>query len=236
VSATAVPLPKPTATSEVLSRIRRQAMPKGVIGCRRIHLHLEGEMRLTPQLPWMRFNAEQVFTGCNLDFSYRAWLQVPPSIPARVKDSLRAGKAASSVFLLGTLPIFWLGGPSVGRHEAVRSLAELPWRPFTFGCNLAIAWEALGYDKLVARLDDGNLKPIEAVFDVDQDGCVSRCFVSDRPYILEKASLDNAWSQVFGDYQTFRDVRIPTTTEAVWHLTSGPFSYHRTRVTDYSIA
>ena len=118
--------------SDLLERVRRFAMPEGDVEARAIRFSPEGEMRLAPDAPWRPFRAEQWMSGSSIGFRWRAWFRMAPFAPVLVADSFESGAGALSVAAFGLLPIARGRGADFDRGEAMRGLAELPWRPFAF--------------------------------------------------------------------------------------------------------
>jgi hypothetical protein len=93
-------------TGGLLERIRCFAMPEGEIKCRGIRIRQEGEMRLTPNRPWLPFQAEQWFASASVDFQWRAWMRMTPFMPIRVVDSFHRGLRSTRAKFCAALPSF----------------------------------------------------------------------------------------------------------------------------------
>jgi len=218
----------------MLERIRHCAMPAGEVECQGAWLRQSGEMRFAPGRPWLPFDAEQRFTGSGIDFCWHASMKMGPLVRARVVDSFEGGKGALTAKVFGFLPVARARGLATDVGEALRGLAELPWRPFAFREMPCIAWEAVGQEKLRATFDDGSTQAA-VEFEVDENGHVLGGSAACRPRIVAKSVVDTPWSGAFREYWMFDGVRVPTVAEATWHLREGPFTYWRGRVADYRI-
>jgi hypothetical protein len=218
---------------EVLERIRRYAMPDGEIECRGTFLRQEGEIRLAPDRPWLPFKAEQWFDGASIDFRWKAWAEMGPLLRIRAVDSFEAGRGALTVSAFGVVPIVRSLGPATDKGEALRGLAELPWRPFAFGEAPYLTWEAAGADKIRAIFDDGKTQAV-AEFEVDAGGRVLGG-AANRPRSEGRSAVETKWSGVFGEYRMFGGMRVPASAEAAWHLPEGQFTYWRGRVTEFMV-
>jgi hypothetical protein len=119
-------------------------MLEGEIKRRGIRLRQEGEMRLTPDRPWLPLQAEQWFASASVDFQWRAWMRMTPFMPIRVVDSFRNGWSALTVSAFGVVPIVRSQEPAIDKGEVLRGLAEFPWRPFAFREAAYLTWEAVG--------------------------------------------------------------------------------------------
>jgi len=217
----------------LLERIRDCAMPDGAFECRGTWLRQEGEMCFAPNRPWRPFRAEQWFPGNGIEFRWKARMRMAPLVHARVVDSFEDGKGMLRALVLGFIPVARSRGPETDRGEAMRGLAELPWRPFAFRERSCLTWEVVGVDKLRAAFDDGKTQAA-VEFEVDGQGHVLGG-ASSRPRMVGKSLVETPWSGAFGEYRTFDGVVVPTVAEATWHLSEGPFTYWRGRVTEFRI-
>lgn len=142
----------------LLERIRHCAMPEGTFECRGTWLRQEGEMRFAPDRPWLPFRAEQWFLGSGIDFRWQAWVRMAPLVRARVVDSFKGGRGMLTARIFGLVPVARSRGPATDKGEALRGLAELPWRPFAFREAPFLTWGTVGTDKLRVAFDDGRTK------------------------------------------------------------------------------
>jgi hypothetical protein len=219
--------------SRLLERIRHYAMPDGAFECQGTWLRQEGEMRLAPERPWLRFAAEEWFPGAGIEFRWWAKVRMAPFLRARVLDSFEGGRGMLTARVLG-FPIAESRGPATDKGEAMRGLAELPWRPFAFRDAPCLTWETVATDKLRGIFDDGSTQ-VAVEFEIDGEGCVLGGVASSRPRVVGKSLVETAWSGTFGGYRLFDGLRVPTTAEATWHLPEGPFTYWRGRVIDFRV-
>jgi hypothetical protein len=218
----------------LVERVRQFAMPRGRVECRATWLRQRGEMRLAPGRPWLPFEAEQWFRGPGIDFRWKARFRMAPLVRAEVVDSFEHGVGELTARLFGLIPVARARGPETDTGEALRGLAELPWRPFAFGEAVGVAFQEVSRDRLRATFDDGRTRAM-VEFQVDDDGRVLGATAPHRPRLVGKKVVETAWSGTFGEYQEFEGVRVPTTAEVTWHLAEGPFCYWRGRVTELGL-
>jgi Family of unknown function (DUF6544) len=218
----------------LLERIRCQAMPEGPVECRGTWLRQQGEMRFGPGRPWMRFEAEQWFERNGIDFRWNARVRMGPLMSARVVDSFEHGEGTLTAKVLGVIPVARARGAETDKGEALRGLAELPWRPFAFSDAPYLTWETVGSDKLRVTYDDVRTRAT-LEFEVDGEGRVLGAAVSSRPRLVGKSVVDTPWSGAFGEYRTFDRLRVPTSAEVAWHLPEGSFTYWRGRVAEFRV-
>lgn len=221
-----------TQVRDLLERIRRSAMPEGEVRCRGAWVRQHGEMRLAPDRPWLPFKAEEWFEGADIDFRWQAWVTMAPLMSTRVVDSFQCGRGALTAWAFGLVPVVWSRGSTTNKGEALRGLAELPWRPFAFRETPCLAWEAAA-DQLRATCNDGKTQAT-VEFDVDTEGHVLGSSAI-RPRGFGKSVIDTAWSGVFREYRTFDGVRVPTVAEVSWYLPEGPFTYWRCRIAEFRV-
>ena len=194
----------------------------------------EGEMRFAPGRPWLPFRAEQSFPGAGIDFRWQARVRMAPLLRAGVLDCFEGGRGALTARLLGVIPVARSSGPATDKGEAMRGLAELPWRPFVFREMPGLSWTALDLDRLRATYADGQTEA-EVEFWVDPEGRVLRGRASDRPRIMGDNVVEIPWSGIFSDYALFDGIRVPTVAEVSWELPEGPFTYWRGRIIDWRL-
>lgn len=217
----------------LLERIRSCAMPEGPIECRGTWVRQSGEMRLAPGRPWVPFEAQEWFSGPGVDFRWQTWFRMAPLLPARIIDEFEAGKGSLTVSIFGLLPVVRARGVSIDKSEALRGLAELPWRPFAFREEPWLTWEAAAPAKLRAIFDDGKTN-VSAEFDIDSTGQILGGSAT-RPRLAGKSFLDTTWSGSFGEYRMYDGLRVPSVAEVVWHLPDGLFPYWRGRIVEFRI-
>jgi hypothetical protein len=230
--------PMGTATSDqtlaVVEKVRRFAMSDPASPWSGARLRQHGEMRLGPDRPWMPFQAEQRFDGNGVNFRWEARVRMAPFLTAHVVDSFEHGAGGLVARVLGLIPVARARGPETDVAEAMRGLAELPWRPFAFGADGPVTFEVASFDVLRATFDDGRTRATVDL-DVGGDGSVLGASAASRPRLVGKTVVNTAWSGVFRDYRDFDGVRVPSTAEVTWHLPEGPFTYWRGRVTEFRL-
>lgn len=217
-----------------LERIRNYAMPGGTFECRGTWLRQEGEMRFAPDSPWLPFSAEQWFLGSGIDFRWQAWVRMAPLVHTRVVDSFEGGKGKLTARIFGLVPVARSRGTATDKGEALRGLAELPWRPFAFREGPFLTWETVETNKLRVAFDDGRTQA-QIEFEVDGEGHVRGGGAASRPRMVGKSLVETPWSGTFGEYRMFDRVRVPTVAEAIWHLPEGPFTYWRGRIIEFRV-
>jgi hypothetical protein len=221
----------PERALALVERVRQFALPQGGLEYSGTWIRQRGEIRLAPNRPWLPFEAEQSFDGPGIDFRWHARVRMAPLVHAHVVDSFERGAGALVARVFRVLPVARARGPETDTGEASRGLAELPWRPFAFGCARGVAFEGVSQQRLRATFDDGKTRAM-VEFDVDGEGRVLSVTAPRRPRMVGKAVVDTAWSATFAEYQAFESVRVPTAAEVTWHLPEGAFTYWRGEVTE----
>jgi len=220
--------------SDLLERIKRCAMPHGAPSCKGTWLRQEGEMRFAPDKPWLPFEAEQWFPGNAIEFRWQARVRMAPFLRARVIDAFEGGKGLLTAHVCGFIRVAHAEGPETDLAEALRGLAELPWRPYAFATAPHLRFEELGDSKLRATYDDGRTGA-SVEFDVDREGHILGGSAASRPRMVGKTLVETPWSGSYGEYREFDGIRVPTTAEASWDLPEGKFTYWRGRVMEFRI-
>ncbi|MBI3669682.1 MAG: hypothetical protein HY237_07885 [Acidobacteria bacterium] len=221
-------------TLALLERLRRFAMPDGPVSCKGTWLRQVGEMRLAPNRPWRPFEAEQRFNASAVDFRWEARVRLAPYVRANVIDAFEEGRGILAVRWLGIVPVAGFRGAAVDKGEAMRGLAEQPWRPFPFAEAPCLTWAATLAGTLRATFDDSKTRT-SVEFDMDAEGRVLGARAPDRPRTVGKAVVETPWSGTFGEYRRFGGRCVPTQAEVTWHLPEGPFTYWRCRLTEFQV-
>jgi len=209
-------------------------MPAGPPRCPGTWLRQAGELRFAPDRPWMPFEAEQWLDGDGVGFRWRARVRMAPLVRAHVVDAFEDGRGFLVARLFGVIPVARSRGPAADVGEAMRGLAELPWRPFAFREGPPFEWAAHGPGRLGAVFDDGRTR-VAVEFEVDGEGRVVGVTAAARPRSAGNAVIETPWAGRFSEYREFDGVRLPTVAEVSWILPEGPFTYWRGRVTEFRV-
>ncbi len=220
-------------TLGLLERARRFAMPDGPVACRGTWVRQVGEIRLAPGRPWLPFEAEETFDASGVNFRWLARVRMAPFLRAKVVDAFEQGSGILAVRCFGIVPLARFQGPATDRGEAIRGLAEQPWRP-PFVDAPALTWTATPAGTLQATFDDGKTRA-SVELSVDAEGRVLRGSAPGRPRAVGKAVVETPWSGAFGEYRRFGGFCVPTEAEVAWHVAEGTFPYWRCRVTDFRV-
>lgn len=132
-----------------------------------------------------------------------------PLLRARVVDSFMASRGSLVARIFGLIPVARSTGPATDKGEAMRGLAELPWRSYAFRERFGLIWEEVEPDTLRAIFGDGHRRAT-VEFEVGADGRVLGGWAPDRPRIFGKQVVETPWLGAFRDYPVFDGVRVPT--------------------------
>jgi hypothetical protein len=220
-------------TRELLQLIRNFALNERPTG-RSTWLKQEGELRLGPDQPWVPFEAEEKLEDGSLGFDWKASLHPSRFVTMTLVDRFHEGRGQLQVRVLGEVPISEWVGASIDRGEAIRALAELPWKPLGFGAVRRVDWASTSERTLRATYRDGRIRA-SVEFETDPEGRIVRVFAPDRPRTIGKTTIDTPWSGVYGDYRLLDGVRVPTWAEGTWHLPDGPFTWWRGRLSEFHV-
>ncbi len=209
-------------------------MPEGPVHCRKTWLLQVGEIRFGPAKPWMRFEAEETFDSNGVNFLWKARVRMAPVVTAKVTDGFEDGRGFLAARWLGVVTLARSLGPDADKGEAMRGLAEQPWRPFPFAEVPSVTWQATPAGALGAAFDDGRTQ-VSLEFELNEEERTVSARAPHRPRIVGKESIPTPWSGTFSEYKMFGRMFVPTQAEVAWHLPEGPFTYWRCRVNDFGI-
>jgi Family of unknown function (DUF6920) len=192
-----------------------------------------GEMQLKPGR-WSPFRAEQEMAVEAVGFMWRATFRPVPFVPLRVRDWYRAGAAGLDARLWGLLPVVHARGRQIARGEAIRYLVELPLAPQAMALNTELEWRAVDESTAEVTTLAGGERVI-ALLHFDDAGDIVAASAEARPRMVGKQVVDTPLRGLYGEYREFDGARLPTTAEVSWLLPSGPFTYFRCRITEWSV-
>jgi hypothetical protein len=197
-----------------------------------VHLTQVGEMQLKPGR-WLPFRAEQEMAIDRVEFEWRAYFRVARLVPVHVRDWYGAGVGGLDVRLWGVVPVVRSSGEQLARGEAMRYLAELVWAPQAMVTNPALEWRQVDEStvEVATRIDR---ERVAVLLHFDNSGDIVGMSTDARPRMVGKQVVETPWSGVFGEYQEFNGVRLPTTGEVSWLLPDGPITYFRGRISAWS--
>jgi hypothetical protein len=218
---------------DIVQRYVDRNLPAGALNRRPVRFSQVGEMQLKAGR-WSPFRAEQEMMVDHVEFTWRAAFRLLPLVSVRVRDWYRAGAAGLDVRLWGLLRVVNARGPEVARGEAIRYLVELPLAPQALVLNTELSWRVVDESTAeVTTLVDG--QRVVALLHFDAAGDIVAASAPARPRGVGRQSVDTPLRGVYGEYQEFAGVRVPTTAEVSWLLPDGPFTYFRCRITGWSV-
>jgi hypothetical protein len=180
----------------------------------------------------MPFEAEETFDTSGVNFLWKARARMAPIVSARVTDGFEDGRGFLTARCLGIVTLARSRGPDTDKGEAMRGLAEQPWRPFPFGEASNVTWQASPAGALNAAFDDGRTQ-VSLEFKLNEEARTVSACAPYRPRIVGKESIPTPWSGTFSEYKMFGGIFVPTRAEVAWDLPEGPFVYWRCTVTDF---
>lgn len=211
-------------TSDLITRIRRYALPEPGDGASAVVLRQRGEIRFDPGRRWLPYRAGQFLEPADLRFRWRATVTMAPLIRAKVIDAFAAGRGMLEARVFG-VPVMRARGPAIDKGECMRLLAELPWCPAAFGQN-GLTWLARDERTLQVTYEHSGL--IATVWmDVAETGQVTAAWADDRPRQVGKRAVPTRWIGRYADYRDFGAVRAPAAFAVDWEPPEGPFTYVR---------
>ncbi len=186
-----------------------------------------GEMVLKPGARPLPFNATEEFATRHVAFTWRARFPLAGALALRVVDRYDGKDGVLEVRALG-VPLRRKRGAPLAEGEAFRYLAEIAWVPHAILANAELEWREIDERtvEVATRLRD---KLIAVSLTFNDAGEIAQT-VADRPRV-EAGDRVTRWVGVYGAYEEFGGVLIPTRAEVRWELPDGPFTYWRGKVT-----
>jgi hypothetical protein len=196
-----------------------------------VRLAQVGEMILKPGAAPRSFTAREELSIERVSFAWHARFPVLGPISLRVTDSYDAGTGALDVRLLG-VPLQRNRGPELALAEAFRYLAEIPWVPQAILANAELEWREVDERTVEVATGVGGER-VAAWLSFNESGEIVQT-VANRP-CAEAGNVVVPWVGVYGDYEDFGGVRVPTRGEVRWDLPEGPFNYWRGTITAFEV-
>lgn len=213
-----------TEIPEVLKSFAERA---GAPGGARVQLEQKGTMRLRPGGRWLAFTATQTNSVRDIEFVWRARVNMAPFVSSIVEDSYRDGAGRLDVRLFGRFPLSQSDGPDIDRGEAQRYFAELPWNPWAIVANPRLQFGPGAGGAHRVWVGDPT-----AYVDLacDPNGDIVRAYTETRPRDKDGPI---PWEGAFSNYGEVGGVRMPRYGEVAWLLPTERFVYWRGEITGF---
>jgi hypothetical protein len=210
----------------------QRALPAEQRACRAVRIGQVGEMVLKPGASPRRFEATEEFATDRVAFAWRARFPMLGPVALHVTDSYDGHEGRLEVRVL-RVPVQRKHGPELAQGEAFRYLAEIAWVPHAIIANRQLEWRELDEHTVeVATIVHEERIAVRLVF--NETGEIAQT-IAERPR-LEADNAITRWVGVYGDYQDFGGVRVPSRGEVSWELPEGPFRYWRGSITSLELS
>jgi uncharacterized protein DUF6544 len=212
---------------EAAARYLRYAGVVGKEPIRTVHLKQRGFMRMQPGQKWLPVVAEQYFTTSPPAFLWHTTIRPFPLVSISATDRFSEGHGTMRIRLWSAIPLGNARGPEMDQGELQRYLLEMAWFP-TAWLTSAIEWQAIDAHSVKATIYHQEVMA-SGVLHVNEQGQLTR-LSADR-YREEHGhySLD-PWTAESSEYEEVEGMRIPTSSEVTWHLSSGDFTWFRFKI------
>jgi hypothetical protein len=225
--------PRGRSAPELLERFAAATCGAPGPDLRFVALEQAGEMRRSPDGPWLPFRATQVFAVDRVEFAWVARFRMPPGLPLRVVDAVGPDGGFLEARLLDAIRVARARGPATTRAQLMRYLAELAWCPPAVRENPQLSFEARDALSLRARCaQDGITAHVDLVFDEAADLVEARGL---RPRDTADGPIDTPWFGTFSDHRPTGGLRVPRRGEAGWLIDGEEFVYWRAQITALTI-
>ena len=221
-------------TLALLGRMRAFCFPGGEDAARRIRAIRtteKGEMRMSPEAPWVPFTAEQFTDSTGSSFRWDARVHPGKISSAVVTDAYEEGHGRLVVRLGGVLPLQKFTGPDSDKGELQRYFGSIAICPPILLNHPSLDWTAVAPATLRVRdREDRNGSTVD--MDIGDDGRPLGCR-ADRPAMVGKKAVLTPWSASCSDFREWEGLRVPTRLDATWHRAEGLFRYFRTEILSF---
>jgi Family of unknown function (DUF6544) len=210
--------------------VREWLEVSGVVGRERVHtvrLKQRGQLRTSPDQPWMPAEAEQYFSVDQPGFVWRVKVKMMRLLPIAGRDRYRDGKGHMLIKAASLVNVVNATGDKIDQGTLLRFLGEIVWFP-SAALSPYITWESSDARSATATMRYGGVTA-SALFSFDERGRVSS--ISADRYLGSTGSLER-WIIPATEWRVVRGVQIPVKGEVIWKLQGGDFSYYRWEIVD----
>jgi hypothetical protein len=202
----------------------RRCVPNPPSTVRGTFLKQVGEIRMSPNRPWLPFTAQQTCSGIETEFVWQAKFKMAPLVTGLVIDRYKKGQGLLDAKIWGIIPVAHARGPEIDQGEAQRYLSEIVWCPMALLHNPDINYRE--HSKDVVRVWVINEQTyVDLIFNSDGD------IVGTKTTTRSRGDKIQPWVGRFTDYKQFEGIRAPSRAEVWWETPEGPFVYWRGEVT-----
>jgi len=226
---------RPEELADLPAPVRRWLSRAGVVGrprSSRVHLTQSGEMRTTPDGPWMSITAEQDFSVEPPGFVWQVRTTMLRILPIVGRDRYARGVGSMIISAAGLYPFVDASGPQIDQGARLRFLGEIVWFP-SAALSPRIRWSPVDDDTARATLVDGD-EPVSAEFRFDAAGRFV-ALAAERAY-GDEVGARQRWIVTASDWRPHDDIEVPTRGEVLWRLPAGDFTYFRWQLDDLQLA
>ncbi len=214
--------------------VQRWLIHSGIVGkemVQTVYITQKGEMRLNPgQRQWFKSYSQQYFTVSIPAFIWKVSMNIY-LLPVIGRDKFADGKGEMKIMLMGLVPIAVAGdNPKIHQSALQRFLGEISWFPQA-ALKPYIHWEAINESSARATITYRGVRG-SAVFHFNTKGELVK-FVAMR-YKDINDEKPTEWVATVKGYGEFHGIKIPTSFDATWMLSDGPFTWFRFEITDVS--
>lgn len=189
---------------------------------RTVRLKQKGMFRRNVDQKWMPLKAQEYYTINPPAFIWYGNVKVTPLFSITARDRYFEGKGNMIIKLLSLLKVADAKGKEIDEASLIRYLNEIMWFPTAY-LNSNIRWESIDDNSAKATISDRGLT-VSAILYFNENGEMTN-FVAER--LCSVTGKKEKWSTPISEYEEIKGIRIPTKGEAIWHLSSGDFSYFK---------
>ena len=212
--------------------VQRWLERAGVLGkphVRALRLRQIGELRTSPEGPWLPATAEQYFSIPSPAFAWSVDTSMYGLLPIAGRDDYRAGKGRMRIEAASLFSLVDATGPKIDSGAMQRFLGEMVWFP-SAALSSFISWSSVDERTAKATFNDQG-HSVSAEFEIDTTGRVVS--IHALRYLGGGAdAVLTPWLVSCAAWARFGGVEIPVAGDVAWQLPHAHFSYYRFRIVD----
>jgi len=187
-----------------------------------VNLLQKGALRSTNNAAWSEFRAEQYFSLDPPAFIWKANIQMNDFIQIMGRDKFENGKGNMLIKVESLFPIANSSGKEIDQGTLIRFMAELSWFPQAALKNY-IEWKEIDSHHAQATITYGNTSA-SGIYTFNKEG-LPELFEAKRYGDFDGKFSMETWSVKTTRYETFNDIKVGSSSEVTWKLSTGDFTW-----------
>jgi hypothetical protein len=206
--------------------VQKWITSSGALKAKKAHLAVisqKGQMKLKQGSKWIPYTATEYFDLVKPTFIWNVTAKLNSWLFFTGRDKLIKGKGWMQMRLFGAVKIADSTPESKTKSGSlIRFLAEMMWFP-NAAMRPYLEWESLEPLRARAFLHTPGIS-VSGIFTFSENGDVIS-FEAERYMGSKKTAKKETWLITVSGYNTFNDIRIPSTSSVTWKLKTGDFTW-----------